>query len=181
MIRRIYIKSRWGPRSPGQTVYNLCQSSLSEQMTWRLRESLVDLGSEAINGIEFENMPHGDETFVIDIDFPMLPKGASNGWITGSLLNAHEPYNVMTENLVLEMNRWGIQTSEIWKDVKRKSLPALEPADLRIVPFFLDCVDAQKACLRLENLARRLAYPIHQAVQAKPQMKVVRDRKLRQA
>lgn len=174
--RRIYIKTQWGVREPGATVYNLSQSSLAEQMTWRLREALVDLGSEAINGVHFDNMPHGDETYVIDIDFPLLPKGGSNAWLTGALLYAHKHEADMAYTLGTEMNRWGIQTSKIWGHIKERPLPPLEPADLRIVPFFLDCVDAQIACLRLENLARRLAPVLHEQIQAKPRMKVAPER-----
>lgn len=151
----IVVRTRWTERDLGLTVFGLNQGRVALRFCDLLSEALKD------RGLEVGHMPPKriGARFVIDVDMPVMPKGSTVSSATGGLYS-DPAYFLIKDNLESAFNRWGIQTVDNWKDVAVRPLPHGLDCDLRIAPFFADCVGAQILALRLENLANRLADPL---------------------
>lgn len=166
MPNRIRILSQVGKSSQGLEIgaqaKGLTEIWAASTLSALLEQELKARGIvEVVNEVSDGRMPaqthHLENDIVIELAFPLVPKGQSYAWNTGTVTsNKSQP---IAKGLTDALNKWGMITSLKWKSPTQQTFP-VGGQKVRIVPFYLDGPDALIFAQRLGNLAWRFAEQI---------------------
>lgn len=146
-MQQIEIVTRYVGADMGLTVFRLNQRRLSEDFRLKLSESLKD------HGVLIAPAYHPTNIQII-VDFPVLPDKKIVA--AGAVHFADHDRKEVAQTLGDEIVKWARQASSAYKDIEARFNPAIG-YPIRIVPFFVDSLDAHVLCARLGILADRLA------------------------
>jgi len=154
---QIVLTSQYDEKNLGCTVFGLNQARLVIRFAQLLEQCFIDHGFfQPIN----ETVPKKTQTSAkhlrIMLDFPLLPRGEPVNRPSGVIVADPLINKVMAGELTDALQKWGLQSSDRWNRAILRVPPTSQSFDLRLAPFFVDCIDAVVFCERLENLASRL-------------------------